>query len=66
MSESTYPSEYDTFTTIVDGITEADADRGNLIQSALEQLQKTGGLNPQGGFATLAARLTELENIVSS
>lgn len=60
-----YPGAYDTFATIVDDSTDVDADWGNKLQSCLESMERTLGLNPQGGLATLAARLAALEAIVS-
>lgn len=62
---SNYPGAYDTFSTIVDDSTEVEADWGNEIQDCIENMERTLGLNPQGGLATLAARLDALEAIVS-
>lgn len=60
-----YSDDYDVFATIVDDDTDVEADWGNLIQSCIEDVQRALGLNPQGGFATVDARLTALEAIVS-
>ena len=62
---SNYPSAYDTFATIVDDSTDVEADWGNEIQDCIENMERTLGLTPQGGLATLEARLTALESIVS-
>ena len=62
---SNYPGAYDTFTTVVDDSTDIEATWGNEIQDCIENIERTLGLTPQGGLATLDARLDALEAIVS-
>ena len=62
---SNYPGAYDTFATIIDDSTDVEADWGNEIQDCIENMERTLGLTPQGGQATLDDRLTTLEAIVS-
>jgi len=65
MADSTYSGAIDTWDDLVDGTDEITASWGNKIQDAHRKQQTALGVNIEGAHASLAARLTAIEQILS-
>ena len=65
MADSVYPGSIDTWTTIVDNTDDVSAGWANKIQDAIRKQQTAVGTGIAGAQASLAARLTAIEQILS-